>query len=140
MPLIDNVDNNSPVMPNIRPVLDVITFVSLVQRGMTQAQIAKLYKRSPQAINQFKDRNASEIYKLLQPQSYLALKFQLEALHALDSISQKDRDHASYLQKATVAGIAVDKYRLLSSQSTANVDLHLHAKLEEELKTLLSQP
>lgn len=136
---VDIIDAEWTPVPDIRPCMDVPTFVSLIQRGMSQSQIASAYKRSKQAISQWKQYHADEIYRLLQPDSYLALKFKDISITTLDSISQKDLEKASYLQKMTAAGIAVDKYRLLSSQSTANVDLHLHAKLEEELKNLLSQ-
>ncbi len=130
---LDRLDDSAIVKHSIRPCLDVNTFVSLMQRGMSQADIARAYRRTPQAISEWKKVHANEIYQLLQPDSFLAQKFKIEAINALDSISQKDRDSASYLQKMTGAGIAITKFRELIgrtvSDASRDIVINIHNAL-----------
>ena len=124
-----------------RPKLTVEHIAALISKNYTQAQCASLLKVSRQAVNQFIERHRDVLIPLIDATDMaLSLRCKAKAIEILNSVDEVDVKKASLLQKATALGIFVDKYRLLSSQSTANVDLHLHAKLEEELKSLLSQP
>lgn len=113
---MDNLDK-IPIQSTI-PKLDVLTLATMLKKNYTQADIARLYNKSPQAVNEYKKRHNDEIEVLLQPDEYYALKWKGIQNICLDSITQKDLEHGSLQQKITSAAIAAEKSRLYSGQST----------------------
>lgn len=118
----------------VKPKLTVHTIAAMLQKNMNQSQIAESFGISRQAVSAYMKRNENIIYEIIQPDAYMALKFKAEAINALDSVTVKDREKASYLQKVTASGILTDKYRLLSGQSTDNIAIDaslraIHSKL-----------
>lgn len=125
-----------PLQP-IKPKLTVEHVAALLQKNYTQVQIAKHLHVSRQAVDQFVDRH----YDILQPlidntDTVFAIRLKSEAIKVANSIDDADHKKANLLQKATTVGILIDKYRLLTNKSTDNLDIHLHAKIEDALKQL----
>ena len=125
-------------LPPYRPAkapLTVEHVAALLRRNYSKSDIAKLSNVSPQAVDQFIDRHYEVLHPLIDITDYiLASKLKAKAIGIINSIEQSDIEKASLMQKSTAAGIFIDKYRLLSGQSTDNLAIDgtlraIHSKL-----------
>ena len=126
--------------------LTVEHVAALLRKNYNQAQIAKLSNVSPQAVNQFIETHYDVLHPLVDnTDTVLALRLKAKAIEIANTIDGDDIKKASLMQKATATGIFIDKYRLLSGQSTANVEWDIalrrvHANLfqpaKEEIKAI----
>jgi hypothetical protein len=111
--------------PNYK--LTIENVAALLLKGITnQSQMGRLLGVSRQAIDQYLDRHADTLRVLIDnTDTALAIRFKKQAIDYLDSIDTDTIQKASLLQRMTASGIATDKYRLLSGQSTENISLRV---------------
>jgi len=136
---VDSIDKIDRIeLPPYRPAkapLTVEHIAALLRRNYTQADIARLSNVSPQAVNQFINNNYEVLHPLIDNTDHiLASKLKSKAIGIINSIVDSDIQKASLMQRSTAAGIFIDKYRLLSGQSTDNLAVDgalrsIHAQL-----------
>lgn len=114
--IVDMIDQHKVRIP-----LSVEHIVLHYSNGRRDAEIARIHGVSKQAVSQFKERHMKELDELIQKDNFLALKFKSKTFQALDALSQKKLSDASAAQLSVVAGVCVDKMRLLQEKSTANI-------------------
>jgi hypothetical protein len=119
--------------------LTVDTVAALIQKGFSQADISRLLNVSESAVSQFIGRHP-EIEALIDnTDQMLAIRFKRHAIGYLDSIKASDIEKASLLQRVTASGIATDKYRLLSGQSTENVSMKVSPLEADALESIAQE-
>jgi predicted DNA-binding protein YlxM (UPF0122 family) len=106
--------------------LTVPLIATYLTRGYPQTQIAKICNVSKQAVNDYIDRHYDELGPLVGNDTYLAVKCRHTADKALNIIHEvlDDCTKKDLIALNAVAGTQIDKYRLLSGQSTQNIDYH----------------
>lgn len=92
---------------------------TLYASGVTPHAIAQQLGRSQHTIQKALD-SKGVLEEVKEIRKDLISKFENLAEQLIDSIKPADIEKASMLQRVTASGIAIDKSRLLSNQSTSN--------------------
>lgn len=119
--------NNIPPPDNLKVKLSIPLIAAYLKRGYNENQIATVCNISRQAVNEYISRHEEELLPLIENDGYLALRARNIACKAmdridinLDSTTQKD-----LIALNAISGTHVDKYRLLSGQSTDNISVKI---------------
>ena len=122
---------------NVKVKLTTPLIALLLSRGQSQTQIAIACNVSGAAVSAYIKRHARDLAPLARAEDgllaiqckHIANKAQERILGHLDESEKKD-----LLALNAIAGTHIDKYRLLTDKSTANVSIH--SKIEEASKLL----
>ena len=121
---IDPIDiDNVPAQTAIQPRLSIPGVAALLQKQYSQVTIARYFSVTPQAVNQYIDRHRDKLEPFLDHDAVLAAKMQVVAHEIIDSIDFAAIQRAGLKDRTVAAGVLVDKSRLLSGQSTENVNI-----------------
>ena len=120
-----------PDLPNIdivRPpqVLTVPVVAGLISRGQSNADIARLFGVSAQAVSQFIQRHDTQLACLKDADAYLSAKLKAVTIETIDSIDMSCIQKAGLRDRVISAGVMIDKQRLIDGQSTANISMFSH--------------
>lgn len=122
---------------NVKVKLSTPLIALLLSRGQSQTQIAIACNVSGAAVSAYIKRHAKDLAPLARAEDglmamtckHVADKAQRRILAHLDDSTKKD-----LMALNAIAGTHIDKYRLLTDKSTANVSIH--SKIEEASKLL----
>ncbi len=122
--------------PNPLTVKEVEQIKVLRASGLTYHAIAVEIDRDPKTVKRacLEPEASTQIQEMKQE---LADMFEGLAKRMITSISDEDILKINAYQRTLSAAVGTDKMRLLREQSTVNLDLSIHARLEQELKILL---
>lgn len=108
--------------------LSVQLLLSYLARGYRQSHIADICGVSRQAVSDYIQRHYDELSPLLNSDSYLANRCRNLADKAVGKMSvlldTEELTKRDLISLNAVSGTHIDKYRLLSGQSTQNIDYH----------------
>ena len=105
-----------------RYVLSVPIVATLLAKGQTQADIAKLFDVSQSAVSSFVGRHKAKLSLLDNFDDVMINNLKSTAMDAQADIAETVQK-ASFSQRMVGTGIAIDKMRLLQDKSTANVSV-----------------
>ncbi len=122
--MIQSLDN----LNKLKVKLTVPIIANFILKGLRQADIAKACNVSDQAVSSYIKKHYDEIIPIVDPTDRLmALQAKNTARKALDKIDNiinvEDFTKKDLFPLNVVAGTQIDKYRLLSDKSTANVSI-----------------
>ena len=117
-PLIQSKEQE-PILPGKK--LTVPGIATLLARGRSKAEIARIFNVSPSAVTQYCQAHADELGDLADPEDLLKFKIAHQVHRVLDSLNQHDLQNENLMVKSTHFGILFDKYRLQTGKTTQNV-------------------
>ena len=144
--LLNDVSNNPPDSPvSLDKITLSIPFIALhLNACKSQADIARLTGHSPQWVNEFIQKNKDELEVLSNKDGLLALHSKYIAVKGMKEL-HKELDRSgkkNIIALNAVIGTHIDKYRLLSDQSTENISMKAmiltQISLDDKLSKLLN--
>jgi predicted transcriptional regulator len=130
--ILDDVDS-LPVEQPAR-ILTVPLVATLLARNKSQADIARLFNVSKQAVSQFIQRNETELSALKDFEDVAINVMKHNVLRIQCSVDEKDIKKAGLSQKFVATGVGIEKIRLLQGESTQNVSVF--AKIHDEAESV----
>lgn len=123
--------------------LSVPLLASYLRRGYRQHQIAEICNVSRQSVSEYIKRYYTDLAPLIDSDAYLAIQAKSLATKAIGRIDELlDREiltKRDLIPLNAISGTHIDKYRLLSGQSTENVSVSISDGEREELRAIAAE-
>ena len=118
-----------PILKQKKRILNVIAIARCLARNYTQTDIARIYKVSKQAVNEYIHNHADELEVLLDStDNILAQKTKLiahKAMGNLNTILDFPPEKKDMFALNAVSGTHIDKYRDLSGKSAIEIAINV---------------
>jgi predicted transcriptional regulator len=139
---IDDVESQG--ISSAYQILTVPLVATLLSKNKTQAEIARLFGKSDQAVSQFIQRNETDLAVLKNFEDVTVNALKHSVCRIVNSVEESDIKKAGLVGKFTAAGIGIEKVRLLQDKSTSNLSVRSVVddirKRKEELQAKKCEP
>jgi predicted transcriptional regulator len=134
------IHNIEDLEPKHKVKLSVPLIASYIDKGCTQADIARRCNVSYQAVSNYIKRHYDDLAPLLGSNNIMIMKAKHIASKAQDNIAiilDDKPEKKDLFALNAVSGTHIDKMRLLSDQSTSNISIDaIHTRREDIQKRL----